>query len=272
MNHFLWMVSAEVRKVFSRLIAVLAVLAAASIPLGVTLLMYQLRDGGPTVNGAPVGNFITYSAVEVGSWTLNVRNFLVLPLFLALSTATAVAGELGDRTLREVLVRPVGRATVLAVRVVALSLLSLVSLVVSFAVAMAIGLAAFGLPAPPVVPEDYPGVLPLLGGYAATFLCDVGVIVLVTLVSLLIRSVGLSLVVLVLGWGADFLFRKVLGALASFGVESAAGLLPWTVGNALGAWEGWATGYEWPRFLVLLVGTVVVGALAVLRFRRLDVP
>lgn len=270
--HFFRMVGAEVRKLFTRATALLALLASGMIPVLVVGLMWQLKDGGPSVNGAPVGSFITYSAVEVGTWALNVRNFLVMPLFLGLATAMSVAGELNDRTLREVLVRPVSREVALLVRAVALAILSAVSLLVTAAVAIGLGLAIWGLPAPPVVPEDYPGLGPLLGGYAVSFLCDVGVVAVVTLVALLIRSVGLTLVLLVLGWGADFLFRKLLGLLSTLGVPSAASVLPWTMGNALDCWEGWKEGFEWQRFVALAGVVLVSAALSVLRFRRLDVP
>jgi ABC-type transport system involved in multi-copper enzyme maturation permease subunit len=271
-NHLLWMIVAEVRKVFSRGVAMLALGAAALVPLLVLGVMWELRSGGPSVNGQDVGTMVTYSAVEVGSWSLNVRNFLVLPLFLGLATAMSVAGELNDRTLREVLVRPVSRGTVLFVRVAALGLLSAATLVVTAAVALGVGLVAFGLPAPPVVPEGYPSVGALLGGYAVSFLCDLGIILLVMLVSLLIRSVGITLVVLVLGWGADFLLRKLLGLLQTLGVASAGSLLPWTPGNALDCWEGWSDGFEWQRFVALATVMVLSALASVVRFRRLDVP
>ena len=271
-GHLVRMISAEIRKVFSRGTALFALVVSVMIPVIVVGVMWKLRDGGPSVNGQSVSTFITYSAVEVGSWALNVRNFLVLPLFLGLATASAVAGELNDRTLREVLVRPVSRISVLAVRVVALAALSAASLALTSAVAIALGLAIWGLPAPPLVPDDYPGLLPLLGGYGVSFLCDLGVIVLVALVALMIRSIGLTLVVLVLGWGLDFLLRSLLGLLVRVGVESASSILPWTLGNALNCWEGWRTGFEWQRFVALAVVTAVASGVAVARFRRLDVP
>ena len=270
--HLLRMVGAEIRKVFSRGTAVLALVVSLTIPMLVVGVMWQLRDGGPSVNGQSVSTFITYSAVEVASWSLNVRNFLVLPLFLGLATAMSVAGELNDRTLREVLVRPVSRESVLVVRIAALSALSACSLVVTSVVAIGLGLVIWGAPTPPLVPADYPGLPAVLGGYAVSFLCDVAVILLVTLVALLIRSIGLTLVALVLGWGVDFLFRKLLGLMVTVGVGSASAVLPWTFGNALNCWEGWRDGFEWQRFVALAAVTAVSAALSVARFRRIDVP
>lgn len=99
-----------------------------------------------------------------------------------------------------------------------------------------------------------------------------GVILLVALVALLIRSIGLTLVALVLGWGVDFLFRKLLGLMVTVGVTSASAVLPWTFGNALNCWEGWRDGFEWQRFVALAAVMAVSAGLSVARFRRIDVP
>lgn len=273
MSHVVLMVFAEIRKVFSRGSGIAVLAASVVVPFGCVAALWEVvNNAGPSINGQPLSSMVTASAVQAGAWTLTARNFLLVPIFLIFATASAFGGEIGDRTLREVLVRPVARPVVLAVRVVALSVLAAVSQVLTFVLAVGMGLAVWGLPTAPLVPEAEPGLGALALGYGASILGDIGLIVVVMVVSLWIRSVGGTLAAVVLVLMGDFLFRQLLNLLGLAGVATAERLAPWTLGNALGAWSTWGEGLVPARFAALAVVIAAGCALAILRFRRLDIP
>lgn len=268
------MVVAEIRKVFSRGSAIAAVALAAVIGFLAVLVLWRLQnmgEGGFSLNGTPVGELVKGSGIDVSGWALQARNFFVLPLLLLLAGASATGGELGDRTLRELVVRPVPRWSVLAAKLLALTLLSAVTLIVTLVPSLALGTALFGLTLENG-PVDAPTLGALLGGYGASLLSDVGLLCIVTAVSLFVPSVGGTVVAMALVLLADKALGGLLWLLGMVGMEGAATLEPWTLGNALGAWEGWSEGWEPARFGALSVFIVASCAVAVVRFRRMDVP
>lgn len=271
--HFPWMVWAELRKVYTRGSGLGALFIAAVVGLGAVVAMYEAGHNDTAhINGATLADIVSVNAIEVGGWALNARNFFVLPLFLLLATAGSVAGELGNRTLREDLVRPIPRWSALAARMIAVSSLAGATLVVTGALAFLPGLLLFGLPAAGAVPVDYPSVGRLALGYLASFASDIGLIALTMLFSLVVRSVGGVVVTLVLVLMADKALGGVLHLLSMAQVAGAEQLLPWTLGNALGCWEGWSSAFEPMRFVALGVVTVAATAGAMARLSRMDVP
>lgn len=266
--HFPMMVIAELRKTFTRGGGLAALLVAFLVGLGTVAATYQMHDmQGASFNGTPVSELVKVTAVEASGYALRVRNFFVLPMFLVLSMASSVAGEFSDATLRELLVRPVSRASVLAAKLLAGATLSISTLLLTFLPAFLLGLALFGLP------ED-PGtaVGKLVLGYLASFLGDLGWLSVAMLVSLFLRSAGTVVVAVVFGVAVDMGLRAFLWLLGKLGAESAAKLLPFTLTNGLDAWQGWNDVWEWPRFLSLSILLVVSTVLALARFRRMDVP
>lgn len=272
--HFLAMVFAETRKTFTRgsAMAALAIAALVGILTVGVLWKVSTMGEGAQINGANVADLVKTSAVQAAGWALWARNFFVLPLFILLATASSVAGEHGDRTLRELIVRPVPRWSVLAAKLLALSALSAATLVLTLVPSLGLGFAAFGNPVAPQASADTPTILALLGGYAASFLSDLGLVAVTMLVSLLVSSVGGVVVAVALLLMADAGLRGALWVLGKVGVQQAETLIPWTFGNALGAWEGWSQGWAWPQFAAL--GVFIAGSLAAcaLRFQRMDVP
>lgn len=268
------MLAAEIRKVFTRGSAIAALAVALLVGLGAVAVFWQLQrmgEGGPSVNGTPLGQIVRASGIDIAGGALWARNFFVLPLFLLLAGASATGGELGDRTLRELVVRPVPRWSVLAAKLGALSLLSAVSLVVTLVPSLALGAALFGL-SPADAPVDTPTVGALLGGYAASFLSDLGLLAIVTAASLVVSSVGGTVVAVALVLLVDAALRGLLSLLGMVGVEGAAQLQPWMLGNALACWEGWKDGWDVAQFGALAVFVVAACAFAVARFQRMDVP
>lgn len=268
------MVAAEIRKVFTRGSGIAALIVALVVGLGAVVFFWRVAgmgEGGPSFNGTPVSKLVNTSGIDTAGGALFVRNFFVLPLFLLLAGASATGGELGDRTLRELVVRPVSRWSVLAAKLGALSLLSAVSLVLTLVPSLALGTALFGL-SPENAPVTAPTLTALLAGYGATFLSDVGLFAIVTAVSLVVPSVGGTVVAVALLLLVDMALNGLLSLLGMVGVEGAAQLKSWTLRYALACWEGWSKGWDPAQFGAL--GVFIAGsvAFAVARFQRMDVP
>lgn len=269
-RQFIPMVIAEVRKVFTRGSGLAALATALLVGLLSVAAMWMVRswgEGGPSLNGMPVNELVQLDGVTCAGWALRARNFFVLPLFLLLATASSVAGEYGARTLRELIVRPVPRWSVLAAKVLSQSALSMATLVLTLLPSLGLGLILFGLPA-----GEGAGWADVVGGYAASFLSDLGLCAIAVLVSLLVGSVGGVVVAIVLLLLGDLALRAGLSAAGMFGIEEAAALAPWTLGNALSCWEGYQDGWNVAQFGALGAFTVAAFALATVRFQRMDVP
>lgn len=272
-THFPWMIWAELRKLYSRGTGIGALVIAALVGVGAVAVMYQAgHNDTAQINGASLAQIVKLNAIECSGWALTARNFFVLPLFLLLAAASSVAGEIGERTLREDLVRPIPRWSALAARMIAAASLAAVTLLVTGALSFLPGLVLFGLPAPGAVPVDYPTVGQLALGYLASFASDVGLIAIAVLLSLIVRSVGGVVVTLVLVLMADWALRGLLYVLNMASVAFAAKLQPWTLGNALGCWQGWSSEFEPMRFVALAVVTVVATSAAMARLSKMDVP
>lgn len=271
-SHFGRIVVAELRKVFTRGTGLSAL--GVAVAVGVfTSLMLNKADHADNVNimGQTLGDMVQTSAVSNAGWALWARNFFLEPILLVLATATAIASEHGDRTMREVLVRPVPRWSVLASRVLALGGLSVATLLLTLASSLGLGIPLFGFP------EGAPGTTgpalgAMLGGYAVCVLSDLALIVWTVAVALVVRSAGLVLVGMTIALLVDFVAFWVLYGLGSAGVETAAALHPWTLFSTLHAWQGWENGYELRPFVMLAVYTAAAGGFALVRFQRLDTP
>jgi ABC-type transport system involved in multi-copper enzyme maturation permease subunit len=278
-THFPRMVLAEIRKVFTRGSGLAALIIALLVGFGAVGVMWQIKsmgEGGPSFNGVPISQIVALSGVETAGKALTARNFFVLPLFLLLAAASSVGGEVGDRTLRELVVRPVSRWSVLAAKLVALSVLSAVSLVLTLVPSLGLGTAIFGLDATPAagsaVAAATPSAVALLGGYAASFLSDVGLLTITMALSLVVTSIGGTIVAMALLLMADGALRALLWLLDKMGVESAGKLAPFMLGNALACWQGWKDGWNPAQFGILALFIAVSSAFAIARFHRMDVP
>ncbi|MDP2307239.1 MAG: ABC transporter permease subunit [Pseudomonadota bacterium] len=278
-RHFPRMVLAEIRKVFTQGSAIAALSIALVVGIGAVAgyaWVQSFDESGPSFNGTPVSQIVIASGIETAGKALWARNFFVLPLFLLLASASSVGGELADRTLRELVVRPVPRWSILAAKLVALSTLSAATLVVTLVPSLGAGTALFGLTSEGAsalgAPLGAPGVGALLGGYAASFLSDVGLICIATAASLVVPSVGGTVVGVALLLMADLALWGLLKLLGAFGVAEAAAVIPWTLGNALGGWKGWQEGWEPAQFGALAVFVAVSLTFAIARFHRMDVP
>ena len=122
----------ELRLVFRRRrnIGMLAVLAAAPILLGVIIRL----SGGGSGGGPPLLAQVTQNGFFLGLASLVFASPLFLPMVIAVVAGDSVAGEASSGTLRNLLVIPVSRTRVLAVKyagVIAYALACLAAVVVS---------------------------------------------------------------------------------------------------------------------------------------------
>lgn len=262
---FLAMLKAELGVVFRRRtgLAVLAVGLAVGVVLVAGLQLLKVQLAASTTAPGGVSQLIQYSAGDAAGLALRGRNFFVLPMFLLLATGGALAAEREDHTLRELLVRPVPRWSVVLVKFLALLALSAASLLASLLPSALGGLLLYGEAGP---------IVDVLLGYAASLLSDAGLISLGLLAGTFARSAG-GVVVAVIGLLmvdlAARAFLWILGKVGVAGAEAVGDLLP---GAALAAWEGWSSTFAWQPFAGLAALIAVGLGLTLWRVERMDVP
>lgn len=263
--HLLSMIGAELRAVFLRLSGkatlALAVLVGGLCVAAMHLVVSQAADA--QVNAVNIGSSIDQTWRGTLAWALTLRNFFVLPLLLVLAGASTLAGELADNSLREVMLRPVSRVSILVAKLAALATLSAASLALTAVVAGLGGAVVFSTDAE---------LGPILLGYAASFASDLGLLLLTLLVSTLSRSVGGVVVGIVLYLIVDKGVQLLLKGASMLGQEWAKQAAPFVPGNALTIWEGWSGDFEPQKAIGLAVLCCVCAAGAGLRFQRMDVP
>jgi ABC-2 type transport system permease protein len=140
---WLRLLRSELRLVFRRLrnLALLAVLAALPILLGIALRLAAPRGGG-----GPESSFIDQLAgngVFLAFIAITIMIALVLPLVVAVVSGDSMAGEAGLGTLRYLLTVPAGRTRLLAAKYVTIVVFGLTACCVVVAAALATGAALF---------------------------------------------------------------------------------------------------------------------------------
>ena len=259
------MVRAEVSAVFGRWSgrgALLIALVVGLLAVGGLEAASRAAEN-VSANGSPAASMLSVDWSTSMAWALQARNFFILPLLLVLAGASTLSGELKENTLREVLVRPVPRWSVVFAKIVALSVLSLATILVTAAAAMAGSAVMFPME------ESIAG---HLSGFAMSWLSDLGLITMTLLVASFSRSVGGVVVGLALYLMVDFLFGTLLGFVGQLGVDWAPIVRDLLPGTALQAWKDWDVGFEAKRVGALVVWTVVTWAFATVRVQRMDVP
>lgn len=266
-SHLLALVKSEARLIMSRGSAKAALAVGLLCGLGVLGAVWWLHGQAEQIqaNGNPMSQFMEFSGPAVAGWALRVRNFFVLPLVLLLATAASFAGELGDQTLREVLVRPVPRWAIVVSKTLVLFGLAAATLLLTLAPALGGGTALFGADGPTQVTD-------VLLGYAACLLSDLGLIALGLLASTFVRTVGGVVVSMMLILMADMAARVGLQGAQWLGVEGVTTVGRLFPGNALACWEGWSG--EWDPYAFAGMGVLLLVGFGGtwFRFSRMDVP
>ena len=273
---------AETIKLFSRSSARFGLAMAAVVSLGALFALHQLATSDAMVNGEPLSTLLAdaRNAPAALRWGLLVRNFFLLRAFIILLGAQSVAGELQARTLREDLLRPVPRWSVLAAKAGALGTWIAASLGVAWVIGAALGSVALGTSGPWAE---------VAAGYLATWACDFGFAVVVITIALAVRSVagtvmGVVLFLIldtVLGWalgvlawaaGID-LVRQAVGT-AAWALDLVARANPWMPSSAFAAWKGVSpeVDWAWQSFAALGLLLAVCGVVAERQLARLDLP
>jgi len=105
-----------------RTIALLAVLAAVPVVLGVVLKVSPGGGGGGGGNGDALAflDQVTGNGVFLGFLALVVESALIMPLAVAVVSGDAIAGEAGRGTLRYLLTVPAGRTRLLGIKFAAI--------------------------------------------------------------------------------------------------------------------------------------------------------
>lgn len=265
--HFLRLVSAELRCVFGRWSGKGALILAVVIPLIAGLAMNRAIGAADeaVLNGMPASSFLDMTWRGVLDWSLTARNFFIMSLLLVLASASTTTGELADNSLREAILRPVPRWSVLVAKLLALAALSAATLALTFLLGVGTGAAVAGT-------EAELGKVAL--GYVASFFSDVGLMALTLLAGVFLRSVGMVVVVVILFLIVDWAGGLGLSGLGALGVDWARDVSQFRPGHGLAVWDGWkgADGFDSSAMgaLAILFTVGFGGALA--RFQRMDVP
>jgi ABC-type transport system involved in multi-copper enzyme maturation permease subunit len=278
--HFSALVVAEVRKLFSRTSARAGIVIGVLIGIGVPLVrglwrVAELRLAAAIA--ADIGAELPpLPAIEPDSWVfyaLGVRNFFVLRILIIMMAALIFAAEYQSRTVREDLLRPVPRWSVLLAKWLALLAWIAVTLVATLVPASLVSIVAWG------TDGDWGR---LLLGYLATFAADAAFAALALAISIATRSVAGTIVGMVLFYMLDFALWVGLLAIqylplvdlpewAKTAVDKA---FPWLPSSAFGVWTGASSTapWSWEGFAslgIIGVASLVLGGWVL---SRMDVP
>ncbi len=224
-------------------------------------------EGGRGLIGSVAGNGLV---LPVAAMTVSLA--LLLPLAVSTAAADAIAGESQHGTLRALLLSPVGRLRLVAMKAFGVLVVAAACVLVIAVVGVLAGWVVVGTPGSMITLSGTTlGAGEAIGRVALAALWTVGQLAAVGAVALAISSsTEHPLVVL----------ASVLGGLIAFGVAGAIPALDWLQPYLLTS--GWSAGADVLRdplpldglgssSLVALVYLLVGGGLLVVRMRRRDV-
>lgn len=172
-----------------RVAVVVLLLVAVVVPVlmfgGQVVLNRATADAGATE--LPPQSTLAFCLMSVRL----TRSFFVVKSLIVWLVAESVAGEFVSRTLREDLVRPVHRSTVLLAKWLAVQAFVLLGAVLPLSVGALLGLAFFGWTG---------DVQPELTEWGLAWLGDAGFAAVVMLVAVWLRSVPGTMIGVILGW------------------------------------------------------------------------
>jgi ABC-type transport system involved in multi-copper enzyme maturation permease subunit len=277
--HLLVLWQAEVYKLYSRTSAwvglALAALVGMALPLGLYVARAAVLSQTPvdaTEDRAYILEHWILAAPEALGWGLTIRNLFVLRLILIMLGALSFAGEYQSRTLREDLIRPVPRWSVLGAKWLALCTWILMTVVITWVAAAAPSALLYGLDGDwRQATLAYLVTIPADAGFAAMVLAIAtltrsvsGTIVGTFLFYALDGAVGIGL--RVVGWAAPMIRAPLLANVSEK-------VTPWLPSSAFYVWHGYAeAAWSWQGFVSLALVTLVSLALAERVFANTDVP
>ncbi|MFT4623641.1 MAG: ABC-type transport system involved in multi-copper enzyme maturation permease subunit [Myxococcota bacterium] len=281
-THAIALLAAESTKLLSRPAARLGLVLAVVFGIAGPTLLWLADGSEMQVNGT---RFAEWMGLRVyGStgqlWALEVRNAIVMPVFVMWLAAASLAGEYQARTLREDFLRPVPRSAVLLAKWGSAVVWIGITLALTWVFSAVMGLLFFGL-------EGSWGQVAL--GFSANLLSDATLAALALLVAVAVRNVPATLVGLFLLWALSVAFGWFLGiattflstelATTSMGLPAWYGdalqqVGPWLPSEAMGVWEGgtYRVDWVWQHFASLALTTATSLGLSALILERSDVP
>ncbi|MCA9569675.1 MAG: ABC transporter permease [Myxococcales bacterium] len=265
------LVLAEQVKLFRRTPARLGLGLAVMLGALMPIVLVALLQAGTVIFGVEAAQHFASEPTRPMIWALRARNFFVMHAVLIVLGAQTLAGEIGDRTLREALLAPVPRYQVLLAKLVALLTWDAVGLVLMFVVSGVLGIGAFGM--------DGIWVSVALA-YVLTLVADTALAGITLLVAVATRSVvatlGGLLVALILdmvaGWA---MFVVSTGAVVRDPwVVEIASQHPVLLNSVLGLGNSVLPGYAFDTRTLGSAGVLAAGSLlgALLLLRRADIP
>jgi ABC-type transport system involved in multi-copper enzyme maturation permease subunit len=269
------LVEAEIRKLFSRLPAKVGLVLALLVGIGIPALRGGWQLFGIYVVKASASDVGAVDPASLMYVTLFMRNLFLMRVILIVLGSLLFAGEFQSRTLREDLLRPVTRTSVLLAKWAALVAYCFVNLGLTLIPGSLIAVIGYGT-----------------GGdwadttlrYGSTFLADAGFCALVLLVAVASRSVPGTIAGMFLFYLTDLAVGAGLSIVASFPSipmqEQLRGALlgakPFMPSAAFAAWNGgalWSSeSWTWQSFTSLAVITLLSLLIADQVFKRMDVP
>ena len=222
----MWQV--EFRKLMSRTSARAGLVLLMAMSMFPVLVLYYLDGAEAQFNGVPMSEMWEGNAPKALLWTLSaMHRFAIMPAFIALLGALSFAGELQGKTLREDLLRPVSRMSVLLTKWAALSTYIALATLLSWLVCGVFSTILFG------TEGDWSMAIQ---AWSISVVCDCGFAALVLLVTVLVRSVASTIIGVVLfvvfdtvlGWSLSAVSSHLTGTAPppSITGSSGSGLLP----------------------------------------------
>ncbi len=278
--HFLLVLQAELRKLWSRTAARLGIYLSALIGILMPIAVFGAHFAGHRmmsrieINGP--GEEVPWVPIDLDQgliWALGARNFFILAAFIILLTGVSFAGEYQNKTLREDLLRPVPRWGLLMAKWLALVLWAWASLAVLWLPCVFESFVMF---------RGEGDMLAITLGYGATALGDMALVSLVLGIAVVTRSVPFTLMGAMLFYVLDYALGTVLNwfpvgflprDLRWIG-DWLEAIVPFMFSSAWNVWKGYKAHvpWSWEGFATLAIVTLVGLLVSLVMFRRMDVP
>ena len=233
------------------------------IPVLTAMILRSVSESEMVLNDQSITEILSFSGPHTANLSLRVRHALILPIFLLFVTGSSFATERENRMLRERLVRPVSRDSLLLAKLTTLLMLSTISLMINALVALPLGSLLMGI--------DGPWSLTAIG-HTASLLSDLGIISLGVLLSTICRSGAMVVVSGILIYLFDQALNAGLFLVGLAGVDGTKWIqeiLPstgWNTWTVILGENGWVSGVN------LLVWTSMFLMVARHRLNRQDIP
>ena len=236
---------------------------SAWLPALVALTLGAVSGSDLTLNGQPVSEVFSFSGPHTATLSLRIRHALVLPIFILFVTGSSFATERANQMLRERLVRPVSRDSMLMAKLATLLLLCGLSLLINAVIAVSLGSILMGI--------DGPWWLVFLGH--VTSLCtDLGLIALGLLLSTICRSGAMVVVSGILIYLFDQAVNAGLFVVGIAGVEGTGMVQQFLPSTGWNLWTIMLGETGSSSALTLLVWTTLFLLFSRHRLNRMDVP